>query len=392
VLAVAVLAACGGGGGSSAPVPAGGAPSTIPSSTPVTPSFSASDAVAIPTPAPGAASVPVPLASDAGGAIASAALAASANVPADTTVESAYASTGDASLPALGARRAPRDDNGKHGIAYLRLRFSADVALPAAPSFSFTVPGTFATTSSYWLALYDPLRTAAGWQHGWEGPATVTATTAHGQPATTFAFASNGQPITFAANQTYWIALEAVAAGAPSPTPVPSSVPTNAPHDGKPSPTVASPSVVAFASASSAPVAVTFSQQGFSGAFTLHGDCTGIINTSGASPTFTLTPVAPGRCVVIGLGDRGATAVVHIGVVTAPETPQPRSSESPKPHESESPEPHQSASPTPVTSPSAAPSRSPEPVTSPSAKPSQSPVPGTGASASPAPSSSPNQA
>jgi len=227
------------------------------------------------------------------------------------------------------------------------------------------VPGTFAATNSYWLALYDPLRVAAGWQHGWEGPATVTATTVHGQPATQFAFASNGQPITFAANQTYWLALEAVAPGTASPTPVPSSVPTNAPHEGKPAPVIASPAVVAFASASSAPVSVTFSQQGFSGAFTLHGDCTGVVNTSGSSPTFTLTPVAPGRCVVIGLGDRGASGVVHVGVVTAPETPKPRASESPQPHESESPEPHPSASAEPSHEPGTAPSPTPSPASSP---------------------------
>ena len=71
------------------------------------------------------------------------------------------------------------------------------------------------------------------------------------------------------------------------------------------------------------PAPITFVQQGFTGAFTLHGDCTGIVNTSGTSPTFTVTPSAPGRCVIVGLGDRGATAVVHIGVVTPYETPHP---------------------------------------------------------------------
>ncbi|MEA2665468.1 MAG: hypothetical protein QOI11_2412, partial [Candidatus Eremiobacteraeota bacterium] len=187
-----------------------------------------------------------------------------------------------------------------------------------------------------------------------------------------------------------------------------SSVPTNPPHDGKPAPVVPSPAVVAFSSVSSAPVAVTFAQQGFSGAFTLHGNCTGIVNTSGASPTFTLTPVGPGRCVVIGLGDRGATGVVHIGVVTAPETPQPRSSESPKPHESESPGPNHSASPAPSHAPepshapSAAPSHAPEPSHAPSAAPSHAPEPsqapstapshepGTAPSPTPSPAASPN--
>ncbi len=107
----------------------------------------------------------------------------------------------------------------------------------------------------------------------------------NGKPATQFAFASNGKPIAFAANQTYWLALEAVARGhAPPRRRCLRRCPATRPTRASPPRSSPSPAVVAFASVSSAPVAVTFAEQGFSGAFTLHGDCTGIVNTSGSEP------------------------------------------------------------------------------------------------------------
>jgi hypothetical protein len=387
VLGVALLAACGGGGGGSGtsapggPLPPGGptaAPSLAPSS-----NFSSSDAVAIPTPAPGAASVPVPLASDASGASVNAAIPASANVPPDATVASTYSSDGDASLPALSIRRSVssvrglREDNKKTVIAYLRLEFSADVSLPQAPAFNFVVPGTLPTAGvSYWLAFIDPLRSAAGWQTGFEGPATVTpAQTSNGKAGTQLAFASNGQPITFIANQKYYFAVYAVGATAASPTPVPSTVPSNPPPDGKPAPVLVTPANVQFASITSAPVPVTFAQQGFTGSFTLHGDCTGVVNTTGASPTWTITPVGQGKCVIVGLGDRGSSAVVHIGVVTPFETPHP--SPTPRPSTSPTTEPTHSPTTEPTHSPTTEPTHSPttEPTHSPTTEPTHSPQP-----------------
>ncbi len=278
VLGVAVLAACGGGGGGSGtsapggPIPPGGptsAPTVAPSQ-----NFSSTDAVTIPTPAPGATTVPVPLASDSSGASANAAIPASANVPPDATVASTFSSAGDSSLPALSIRRSTasvrglREDGHKTVIAYLRLQFSADVSLPQAPAFTFVVPGTLPTTGvSYWLAFIDPLRAAAGWQTGFEGPATVTpAQSSSGRAGTQLAFASNGQPLNFVANQTYYFAVYAVSATAASPTPVPSTVPSNPPPDGKPQPVGVTPRNIQFTSVTaSTPVPVTFVQQGFTG-------------------------------------------------------------------------------------------------------------------------------
>jgi hypothetical protein len=402
VLGLAILAACGGGGSSGTSVPTGPVlpVATTPPPGTGTQSFSDSNAVAIPAPAPGAVSVPVQLPSDPSGASASAVLPASANIPTDTTIAATYSATADASTPALSrARRTAalhvREGSGIKPIAYLKLTFSADVTLPQAPAFSFAVPGTFSTAGvTYWLALFDPLRAAAGWQMGFEGPATVTPpSSTAGKPVTTFAFASNGQPITFSANQTYYLVVIAVQAAAAAPTPVPSSVPSNPPTSGHPAPVVATPPNVQFPDVTSSPVPVTFSQQGFSGAFTLSGDCTGIINTSGSSPTWTLTPVGPGRCVVIALGDRGATAVVHIGVVTPFETPHPTASttptssptEPPSPHPSVSPSPHPSESPTPVTSPTPRPSHSPESTPTPTSSPASSPTPIASPTSSPTP-------
>jgi hypothetical protein len=396
VLGVALLAACGGGGGGSGtsapggPIPPGG-PTTAPTTAPAG-SFTSSDAVAIPT--PGATAVPVPLTSDASGASANAAIPPGSNVPPDATVAATYSSAADPSLPALSLRRSVasvrglREDNHKTVIAYLRLQFSADVSLPQAPAFSFVVPGTLPTAGvSYWLAFIDPLRSAAGWQAGFEGPAAVSAAqTNNGKPGTKLDFASNGQPITFVAGQTYYFAVYSVSATTASPTPVPSTVPSNPPPDGKPAPVVASPANVQFPAVSASPVAVTFSQQGFTGSFTLHGDCTGIVNTSGASPTWTVTPVGQGRCVIVGLGDRGASAVVHIGVVTPFETPHPSASPTTAP--SHSPEPGPSGSPSPRPSESA----HPEPSESPHPEPSDSPRPEPSHSPTPAPTATPTHA
>jgi len=432
VLGVAVLAACGGGGGSSSTAPNSPVPpadTSAPVSAPQ--SFSASDAVAIPSAAPGDTSVPVRLPSDPSGASANAAFPTNASIPPDTTVAATYSTSADASAPALAARarqtasRNVRDGgattSGIKPIAYLKLQFSADVSLPQAPAFSFVVPGTFTTNGvTYWLGLYDPLHEAAGWQKSFEGPATVSAAqTASGKTATKFDFASNGKPITFSANETYYLVLFAVGANAATPTPVPSSVPSNPPHDSKPAPVVASPANIQFPTVTtSSPVPLTFSQQGFTGPFQLHGDCTGIVNTNGASPTWTITPVGQGRCVIIGLGDRGASAVVHVGVVTPYETPRPQPSGSPEPTHppttapttspSHSPEPTHAptTAPTnepthpPTSAPTTSPSRSPEPTyppthaptTAPTSAPSPEPShsPGSNASPTPTPGSNPN--
>jgi hypothetical protein len=412
ILSAALLVACGGGGGTSGSSVPGGPPVVAtdpPAGSPQ--SFSATDAVAIPSAAPGAATVPVTLPSDPSGASANAALPSNGTIPADATIAATYSSAGDSTLPALARGRSVqgrtvRDDTKKDVIAYLKLQFSADVTLPQAPSFSFVVPRTLPTTGvTYWLAFLDPLRRAAGWQLGFEGPGTVTATTANGKAATQIAFASNGLPISFVANQTYYFAVIGVSAVAATPTPVPSSVPSN-PPDTKPGSMGVTPRNLQFDSITSTPAPILFVQQGFTGAFTLHGDCTGIVNTSGSSPTFTVTPIGVGRCVIVGLGDRGATAVVHVGVVTPYETPRPSTSPTAQP--SHSPEPSASpqathapttASPTPGPSHSPEPSASPQPThppttASPTPGPSHSPEPtkppGASTSPSPSPSTSPS--
>jgi hypothetical protein len=367
--------------------------------------------MAIPTAAPGATSLPVPLPSDPSGASGNVSLPVNGNIPPDATIAATYSSSGDASLPVLsrgrslsGVRGVRESSPGTTVIAYLRLQFSADVTLPQAPAFTFVVPGTLPTNGiSYWLAFIDPLRSAASWQKGFEGPATVTAAqTSAGKPGTQLAFASNGQPISFVANQRYYFAVYAVDSNAATPTPVPSSVPSNPPPDSKPAPVLATPTNVQFTAVSSSPVPVTFSQAGFTGNFTLHGDCTGIINTSGASPTWTLTPVGIGRCVIVGLGDRGASAVVHIGVVTPLETPRPYVSPTPHPsvspttEPSHSPEPEPSGSPTshPTTYPTQYPSHSPEPTLAPTTPPTTAPTsnPTTAPSHSPEPTHAPTTA
>jgi hypothetical protein len=294
-------------------------------------------------------------------------------------------------------------------IAYLRLQFSADVTLPQAPAFTFIVPGTLPTNGvTYWLAFIDPLLSAAGWQTGFEGPATVTsAITASGKSGTQLAFASNGKPLTFVAGQVYYFAVYAVGATVATPTPVPSTVPSNPPPDSKPSPVGVTPRNIQFTSVTaSTPAPITFVQQGFSGPFTLHGDCTGIVNTSGASPTWTITPVGQGRCVIVGLGDKGASAIVHVGVITPYETPAPTSAPTTSPttnpttypttyptaYPSHSPEPTTAPTTYPTTYPTNYPSHSPEPTHAPTAAPSSSPSPKPSPTPSPTPTPTPGTA
>ena len=408
VFGVAILAACGGGGGGSGtsspggPIP--GAPTAGPTVAP-SGNFSSSDAVPIPSPAPGATSVAVPLAADSSGASANASISSSASVPPDTTVASTYSSAGDLSLPSLAIKRATQsvrglreNSSGRTVIAYLRLQFSADVSLPQAPAFTFVVPGTLPTNGvTYWLAFIDPLLSAAGWQTGFEGPATVTpATTAGGKSGTQLAFASNGKPLSFIAGQVYYFAVYAVSATVATPTPVPSTVPSNPPPDSKPSPVGVTPRYLQFTSVTaSTPAPITFVQQGFSGPFTLHGDCTGIVNTSGSSPTWTITPVGQGRCVIVGLGDKGASAIVHIGVITPYETPQPTSSPTTSPSNqpttspSHSPEPTHAPTTAPTNQPTTPPSHSPEPTHAPTTAPSTVPTNNPNASPTPSPTPTP---
>jgi len=413
IFGVAILAACGGGGGGSGtsapggPLPGGptSAPTVAPSG-----SFSSSDAVPIPSPAPGATSVPVPLASDSSGASANASISASASVPPDTTIASVYSSAGDSSLPTLAIKRATQSvrglrdgSSGRTVIAYLRLQFSADVTLPQAPAFTFFVPSTLPTNGvTYWLAFIDPLLSAAGWQTGFEGPAVVApATSPGGKSGTQLAFASNGKPVSFVAGQVYYFAVYAVSATVATPTPVPSTVPSNPPPDSKPSPVGVTPRNLQFTSVTlSTPAPITFVQQGFTGAFTLHGDCTGIVNTSGASPTWIITPVGQGRCVIIGLGDKGASAIVHVGVITPYETPRPTSGPTTAPTSqptgspSHSPEPTHAPTTAPTTAPTGEPSESPEPTRPPTTEPTHSPTtaPTTAPSHSPEPTHAPTTA
>ncbi|MDB5041148.1 MAG: hypothetical protein JWN27_1874 [Candidatus Eremiobacteraeota bacterium] len=401
LFAVAVLAACGGGGGGTSsapgPLPLGPTPTATP--TTASQSFSSSNGVAIPSAAPGAATVPVALSSDPTGASANAALPSAATVSADTTIAVTYTSVDPLVSPLSANRsvqgRTTRDETKSNSFAFLKLQFSADLSLPQAPGFTFTVPGTIPTQGvAYWLAFYDPLRAAAGWQKGFEGPATVTPATVNGKSVTQFVFASNNQPLSFVANQTYWFAVIAVVTTAASPTPVPSTVPTTTPPpSGRPAGVGASPKNVQFSAITDAPVAVTFSETGYTGTFELHGNCTGIVNTTGASPTWTITPVGQGRCVIVAIGDRGSSAVVHVGVVTPFETPHPNPSTSPShsPEPSESPEPTHAPSTAPTTSPSHSPEPSHSPTASPSALPSGTPTSTSspGVTPTPAPSTTP---
>ncbi len=219
-LCVTILSACA-GSGSGASAPAVLRPLMTSSSGSSPQSFSESGAAVIGGAAAGAAGAPLTLAAGSSGASATAAFPASGSVPAGTRLAARFG--------ANDGRAARDDDDGIDAIAYLEMEFSVEVTLPEAPAFSLTVPGTFpAAGATYWLAFRDPLDAAAGWQRGFEGPATVTWATAAGKPVTRFAFASNGRPVEFAPNERYYFALFGQDAGSP---PQPTAAPTTRPSE-----------------------------------------------------------------------------------------------------------------------------------------------------------------
>ncbi len=119
-------------------------------------------------------------------------------------------------------------------LLYLGIYSDTTISLPAAPAFTILVPATSVfADANYYLALYDPTRSSAGWLYGFEGPAVVT--------GTTVTFASNPCPFTFAEKQpSYYFALFVLPQNSVQPTPQPSEPacqPMQSPPPVTPSPT-----------------------------------------------------------------------------------------------------------------------------------------------------------
>lgn len=136
-----------------------------------------------------------------------------------------------------GTRSAQNESASISGILFFSFTVSAaspptSFTFASAPTFTITLPSAFfgVPSTSFYLAVYDPTRPTLGWQSRSE----VCAAT-----ATTATLVCNapppGGPVTIQNNVTYIIALYAVSARAPSPTPAPSVTPTSIATNAPPS-------------------------------------------------------------------------------------------------------------------------------------------------------------
>jgi hypothetical protein len=312
---VALLAACGGGTTAPPATPGGTAPSATPTPTgaPTAPSlpaaspFTVTQAVAL---SGKAQTVTLPAASGFGGSLA---LPAPSNLPPDTVLAMTFADTSaglTTNVPALDVKRA----RGTRGVAsnapmsvllYLQVAFSEDVALPNPPSLNVTVPAGL-PSAAYYVALFDPTEPSFGWQLGFEGPASVGATSLSFVPATS-------APLGITAEVPYTLAVYAISAAAASPTPAPSGSPL---AYATPVPFTLSPSSANLLAPGQTATATIVDPTGYTGTYVALSTNPSVATVSVSGTTLTITAVGAGTA-TIGVSDAQArTASLSAGVTT----------------------------------------------------------------------------
>lgn len=281
--------------------------------------FTASQQTALPTitaPPAGQTPQPVPVtlpttAAGIGGSI-SLPIANAASIPAGTQVQTTLTSTAPSGLPALTpltikrylqARGVHVDADGNSVILlYLYVAFSAGVTTATQPPITFTLPSNeIATGANYYVALYDSTRPSLGWQLGFEGPGTIS--------ASQVAFAGNPSPFTFAPFQFYYFALYAQAGSVATPSPAPTQSPTPEPT---PTPT---PIVLSGIQLTAAGQTSTLTPS-FAGPYSVFSSDPSVATASASGSTVTITAVAAGGPVTITIGSANGTETVQVTVTT----------------------------------------------------------------------------
>jgi hypothetical protein len=220
------ISACGGGGGSSNPVTG---PVATPTATPlVAPAINAvapfSVAASAPYPAPGAGSVALTLPAN---PLASGQVLLpipSAGFPANGTASEIIANAvPSAAVPFSGARavmtaRTPQDAAPATVLFFFSLTSSTGFTLPGTPSFVNSFPSGFLPkNAAFYIAYYNPLTPALGWQRGFSPVGSVNAA------QTQITVPSGSTPITVTAGVPLLFILYAVSSNASAPTPAPSA-------------------------------------------------------------------------------------------------------------------------------------------------------------------------
>ncbi len=310
---LAFLAACGGGSVNTTPVTPN-AP-VLPAQT----AFSATGVTALSSNPQSGGQIPVALPSSTNGFGGTVSIPVPASaLPAGTILAESVADT-NASLPSTvpplsfdrrnGAAVRRAQDTDVAPIVYLTLSASRTLALPNAPSFTLTIPSNeIVPNVSYYLALYDPLRTALGWQDGFEGPAALSGTTL------SFAAPAPATPFTLTAYVTDYFAVYGVASSAPAPTPAPSISPAPAPTE-QPDFTLSS-TAFTFLSAGATETATISDTSGYTGTYAAVSSAPGVATVSVTGSTVTVTSAGPGSAVVIVSDVQARTASIGVQVTT----------------------------------------------------------------------------
>jgi hypothetical protein len=290
VVAAALVAACGGGTTNYTPVA-----TTNPNS-----QFTVTQTAAV-------SSVAAPLVLPSSGAFGGTLTLSARTVPASETLTETLTNIAPTAGPVLQSNaRLAQSRSAESVVAgsqtlYVLITSSLSFVQTSPPVFALTLPSVDITAGAmYYLALYDPMQPALGWQRGFAGPATIS--------GTTLTFAPTGTTFTFAAGVQYAFGVYTNTGATPSPVPAATATATA-------SPTPTPIAVTASATQTYVGTNQTFvaTETGYTGAFTATAACTNGANSSGtvgtitagtATPaptggaTFTFVPANPGTCTV----------------------------------------------------------------------------------------------
>ncbi len=310
VLAAAVAAGCGGGATSTTPIASAG-PTAPP--LPAEGAFSAIGTTSLAT-APqtnGTIAVALPSAGPYSGTLS---LSAPATIPSGTTLAIALASSNaalGAGVPALALLRTTSrsvQSVAPHStLFYMNVASSTTFTAPNAPGFTFTVPSGL-PSASYYLALYNPLEASLGWQLGFEGPATVGAT------SLVFAAPNPATPVTFSANVPYSLAVYAVSAQAAAPTPAPATTPA-----APPAPPIAftlSTTAVSLLAPGASATSTIADPSGYTGSYGANSSNASVATATVNGTTVTVTAVAAGSATITVSDAQARTATIAVQVTT----------------------------------------------------------------------------
>lgn len=316
LICAGIVASC--GPGTNGPIvvltpgPSAPTPPAIPTSAPTT----AIQLVALATPASGATQPPLAAPTVAGYA-GSIALPAPTSVPANTdlveTVSNAAIDT--ASIPTVesalragaSSSRSAVSTTGLLTLWYIKVASSSTVGFSNLPSISLSVPpSTIVPGVSYYLAVFDLLRSGLGWQKDWEGPATISGTTL------TFAAPTPAIPLNLTAEVPLYVTLYAVSSSVATPTPAPSVSPGPTPI-----PLAAftiTPSTLSFLAASGTATATVADPSGYAGSYVVSSSAASVATASVSGTTVTVSAVGGGTATITVADTNGRTAAIAVTV------------------------------------------------------------------------------